>query len=224
MAAHRLTYMRPTPRHEQGFRWISTGERQTPRGSSLGTWGLTRLLLLLFVFKVFVFPGPDVTSDVSVIYHGWYEVLRDRHLPAGRRHLAVPARRRPGDPLPRGAALPRPTRGVLRPGVPRRPGGALPPAVRGPAPRPDAARCLGVGGGRTAARPDRVRPVRRDGDRRRGGRAARRRPASAPHGRPGGLRGAAEGLAGAAARGGRTTPGMGLGGRHGGGAGVGCSR
>ncbi|ELP67218.1 glycosyltransferase 87 family protein [Streptomyces turgidiscabies] len=39
------------------------------------TWGLTRLLLLLFVFKVVVFPGPDVTSDVSVIYHGWYEVL-----------------------------------------------------------------------------------------------------------------------------------------------------
>ncbi|GAA3903929.1 glycosyltransferase family 87 protein [Streptomyces lacrimifluminis] len=47
----------------------------------LGTWGLTRLLLLLFVFKVFVFPGPDVTSDVSVIYHGWYEVLRDGTFP-----------------------------------------------------------------------------------------------------------------------------------------------
>ncbi|MEH0422588.1 glycosyltransferase family 87 protein [Streptomyces sp. B21-083] len=41
----------------------------------LGTWGVSRLLLLLFVFKVVVFPGPDVTSDVSVIYHGWYEVL-----------------------------------------------------------------------------------------------------------------------------------------------------
>lgn len=47
----------------------------------LGTWGLTRLLLLLFVFKVFVFPGPDVTSDVSVIYHGWYEVLREGTFP-----------------------------------------------------------------------------------------------------------------------------------------------
>ncbi|MHC3455513.1 glycosyltransferase 87 family protein [Streptomyces prasinus] len=39
-------------------------------------WGLTRTLLLLFVLKVFVFPGPDVTSDVSVIYRGWYDVLR----------------------------------------------------------------------------------------------------------------------------------------------------
>lgn len=45
------------------------------------TWGLTRLLLLLFVFKVYVFPGPDVTSDVSVIYHGWYEVLRTGTFP-----------------------------------------------------------------------------------------------------------------------------------------------
>ncbi|AVH59194.1 MULTISPECIES: glycosyltransferase 87 family protein [Streptomyces] len=47
----------------------------------LGTWGLTRLVLLLFVFKVYVFPGPDVTSDVSVIYQGWYEVLRHGTFP-----------------------------------------------------------------------------------------------------------------------------------------------
>ncbi|WP_406836932.1 glycosyltransferase 87 family protein [Streptomyces sp. AHU1] len=56
-----------------------TGTRRTrfPFGVAvlLGTWGLTRLGLLLFVAKVYVFPGPDVTSDVSVIYHGWYEVL-----------------------------------------------------------------------------------------------------------------------------------------------------
>ncbi len=39
-------------------------------------WGLTRTLLLLFVLKAVVFPGPDVTSDVSVIYRGWYDVLR----------------------------------------------------------------------------------------------------------------------------------------------------
>ncbi|MFF7542449.1 glycosyltransferase 87 family protein [Streptomyces canus] len=45
------------------------------------TWGVTRLLLLLFVFKVYVFPGPDVTSDVSVIYQGWYEVLRTGTFP-----------------------------------------------------------------------------------------------------------------------------------------------
>ncbi len=47
----------------------------------MGTWGLTRLLLMLFVLKVYVFPGPDVTSDVSAIYHGWYEVLRDGTFP-----------------------------------------------------------------------------------------------------------------------------------------------
>ncbi|MEV0639824.1 glycosyltransferase family 87 protein [Streptomyces sp. NPDC050619] len=45
------------------------------------TWGVTRLLLLLFVFKVYIFPGPDVTSDVSAIYQGWYEVLRTGTFP-----------------------------------------------------------------------------------------------------------------------------------------------
>lgn len=42
----------------------------------LAVWGATRLLLLLCVLKVVVFPGPDVTGDVSVIYRGWYDVLR----------------------------------------------------------------------------------------------------------------------------------------------------
>jgi hypothetical protein len=45
------------------------------------TWGVTRLLLLLWVFKVYVFPGPDVTSDVTVIYQGWYDVLRTGTFP-----------------------------------------------------------------------------------------------------------------------------------------------
>lgn len=48
------------------------------RGSLAGLlviWGLTRTALLLCVLKVIVFPGPDVTSDVSVIYRGWYDVL-----------------------------------------------------------------------------------------------------------------------------------------------------
>ncbi|MFC8519604.1 glycosyltransferase 87 family protein [Streptomyces sp. NPDC057257] len=49
----------------------------------LTTWGLTRLVLLLFVFKVWIFPGPDVTSDVSVIYQGWYDVLRTGTFPLG---------------------------------------------------------------------------------------------------------------------------------------------
>ncbi|MGW5131957.1 glycosyltransferase 87 family protein [Streptomyces sp. NPDC004135] len=44
-------------------------------------WGLTRLTLLLFVLKVYVFPGPDVTSDVQVIYQGWYGVLRSGTFP-----------------------------------------------------------------------------------------------------------------------------------------------
>ncbi|WP_307544837.1 glycosyltransferase 87 family protein [Streptomyces sp. V3I8] len=44
-------------------------------------WALTRLALLLFVLKVFVFPGPDVTSDVAVTYRNWYEVLRTGTFP-----------------------------------------------------------------------------------------------------------------------------------------------
>ncbi|MFD4262836.1 glycosyltransferase 87 family protein [Streptomyces sp. NPDC058534] len=47
----------------------------------LTVWGATRMLLLLFVLKVLVFPGPDVTSDVSVIYRDWYEILRTGTFP-----------------------------------------------------------------------------------------------------------------------------------------------
>ncbi|MEE1942478.1 glycosyltransferase family 87 protein [Streptomyces sp. TRM 70361] len=50
---------------------------------SLAAWAATRTVLLLCVFKVITVPGPDVTSDVSVIYHGWYEVLRTGSFPAG---------------------------------------------------------------------------------------------------------------------------------------------
>ncbi|MHB9862423.1 glycosyltransferase 87 family protein [Streptomyces sp. YIM S03343] len=62
------------------------GSRATGRLSPvwpLAVWGATRLVLLLFVFKVFVFPGPDVTSDVSVIYQSWYDVLRHGSFPSG---------------------------------------------------------------------------------------------------------------------------------------------
>ena len=45
-------------------------------GRLLGLWALTRVLLLLCVFKIVVVPGPDITSDVEEIYQGWYEVLR----------------------------------------------------------------------------------------------------------------------------------------------------
>ncbi|GGP35746.1 glycosyltransferase family 87 protein [Streptomyces calvus] len=44
-------------------------------------WALTRTALMLCVLKVVVFPGPDVTSDVSVIYRGWYDVLRTGTFP-----------------------------------------------------------------------------------------------------------------------------------------------
>ncbi|GAA2234216.1 glycosyltransferase family 87 protein [Streptomyces amakusaensis] len=42
----------------------------------LAVWVLTRTALLLCVFKAIPYPGPDVTADVSVIYQGWYEILR----------------------------------------------------------------------------------------------------------------------------------------------------
>ncbi|MFG3283843.1 glycosyltransferase 87 family protein [Streptomyces sp. NPDC048111] len=40
------------------------------------TWAATRYLLLLCVLRVLVLPGPDVSSDVRVIYQGWSQVLR----------------------------------------------------------------------------------------------------------------------------------------------------
>ncbi|MCX4786187.1 MULTISPECIES: glycosyltransferase family 87 protein [unclassified Streptomyces] len=49
----------------------STGTRL-----ALAVWALTRVALLLCVTKVITLSGPDVTSDVSVIYHGWSEVLK----------------------------------------------------------------------------------------------------------------------------------------------------
>ncbi|MET7858931.1 glycosyltransferase family 87 protein [Streptomyces sp. NPDC005318] len=47
----------------------------------MAMWTLTRAVLLLCVFKVVTVPGPDVTSDVSVIYHGWSEVLKSGTYP-----------------------------------------------------------------------------------------------------------------------------------------------
>ncbi|WP_212912093.1 glycosyltransferase family 87 protein [Streptomyces sp. TS71-3] len=48
----------------------------------VGAWAATRVVLLLWVLGALRFPGLDVTGDVSVIYHGWYEVLRTGHFPA----------------------------------------------------------------------------------------------------------------------------------------------
>ncbi|GHD97956.1 glycosyltransferase 87 family protein [Streptomyces alanosinicus] len=47
----------------------------------LATWAVTRVALLLCVFGVYAFSDLDVTSDVSVIYRGWYEVLRQGTFP-----------------------------------------------------------------------------------------------------------------------------------------------
>ncbi|MFD0020828.1 glycosyltransferase 87 family protein [Streptomyces sp. NPDC058382] len=57
-----------------------TGSNGT-RPTAFAVWALTRSLLLLCVVKVLTLPGPDVTSDVSVIYHGWYEVLSSGSYP-----------------------------------------------------------------------------------------------------------------------------------------------
>ncbi|MEV5545075.1 glycosyltransferase 87 family protein [Streptomyces sp. NPDC052309] len=59
----------------------TTDAKRSPAALVPAAWGATRLMLLLFVFKVYVFPGPDVTSDVSVIYRDWYEVLRTGTFP-----------------------------------------------------------------------------------------------------------------------------------------------
>ncbi|WP_326669604.1 glycosyltransferase family 87 protein [Streptomyces sp. NBC_01257] len=56
---------------------VSSGTRT----SAFAVWALTRSVLLLCVVKVITLPGPDVTSDVSVIYHGWYDVLRSGSYP-----------------------------------------------------------------------------------------------------------------------------------------------
>ncbi|MDX3093624.1 glycosyltransferase 87 family protein [Streptomyces sp. ME19-03-3] len=54
--------------------------KRLPVGPVLA-WTATRALLLLYVFKVFSLSPLDVTTDVSVIYHGWYEVLRSGTFP-----------------------------------------------------------------------------------------------------------------------------------------------
>lgn len=47
----------------------------TTLAAVLTTWAATRTLLMLWMFKVVVPPGLDVTGDVSVIYRRWSEVL-----------------------------------------------------------------------------------------------------------------------------------------------------
>ncbi|MFG2191198.1 glycosyltransferase 87 family protein [Streptomyces sp. NPDC048639] len=47
----------------------------------VAVWAVTRAVVLLYAFQVLVLPGPDLTSDVSVIYRGWFEVLRTGSFP-----------------------------------------------------------------------------------------------------------------------------------------------
>ncbi|NGO68114.1 glycosyltransferase family 87 protein [Streptomyces boncukensis] len=49
--------------------------------AALAAWAATRTALLLCVLQVFTLPGLDVTTDVEVIYHGWFTTLRDGSFP-----------------------------------------------------------------------------------------------------------------------------------------------
>ncbi|MEU6082031.1 glycosyltransferase 87 family protein [Streptomyces sp. NPDC047108] len=59
---------------------VSPGRRQA-RLAPVAVWAVTRAIVLLYVFKVLILPGPDLTTDVSVIYRGWFEVLRTGTFP-----------------------------------------------------------------------------------------------------------------------------------------------
>ncbi|GGR01897.1 glycosyltransferase family 87 protein [Streptomyces netropsis] len=48
---------------------------------SIVVWAVTRAVLLLCVFRVWVLPGSDVGIDIEVIYQGWYGVLRTGTFP-----------------------------------------------------------------------------------------------------------------------------------------------
>ncbi|MEU8787453.1 glycosyltransferase family 87 protein [Streptomyces sp. NPDC048637] len=47
----------------------------------VAVWAVTRAVVLLCVLRVLVLPGPDVTTDVSVIYQGWFHVLQTGTFP-----------------------------------------------------------------------------------------------------------------------------------------------
>ncbi|MGD3105026.1 glycosyltransferase 87 family protein [Streptomyces sp. YGL11-2] len=60
----------------------STGSRARAAGLlPVAAWAATRAFLLLCVLGVLVLPGPDVTTDVSMIYQGWSEVLKSGSFP-----------------------------------------------------------------------------------------------------------------------------------------------
>jgi hypothetical protein len=70
------------PRH----RARPTGSGGGPRHSRLALWAVwaaTRAFLLLALVGVIPLTHVAVLSDVSQIYHGWYDVLRSGHFPVG---------------------------------------------------------------------------------------------------------------------------------------------
>ncbi|WP_280665892.1 MULTISPECIES: glycosyltransferase 87 family protein [unclassified Kitasatospora] len=68
----------------QGATALAPAAPAAARGAlwALGaSWAATRLLILLLVFGVIRISQLDVTTDVSVIYHGWFEVLQTGTFP-----------------------------------------------------------------------------------------------------------------------------------------------
>lgn len=65
---------------EDGTGGASPGRRGSV-AAPVAVWCATRAVLLLLVFKVFTLPGPDVTSDVLIIYQGWFESLKTGNFP-----------------------------------------------------------------------------------------------------------------------------------------------
>ncbi|WP_232246758.1 glycosyltransferase 87 family protein [Kitasatospora mediocidica] len=68
----------------QGATALTPAPPTAARGAlwTLGaSWTATRVLILLLVFGIIRISQLDVTTDVSVIYHGWYEVLQTGTFP-----------------------------------------------------------------------------------------------------------------------------------------------
>ncbi|MDH6227345.1 hypothetical protein M2169_004315 [Streptomyces sp. MJP52] len=71
--AHPPSASSPAPAPGSAARWT--------RWALWALWLASRAVLLLLVLKVWVMPGPDVTSDVHVIYRNWYGVLGEGTFP-----------------------------------------------------------------------------------------------------------------------------------------------
>ncbi|MFG2821062.1 glycosyltransferase 87 family protein [Kitasatospora sp. NPDC048365] len=68
--AHLALPSGPAPTRTRGPLWALTGG-----------WLATRTLIVLLILGILKISNTDVSTDVSVIYHGWYEVLRTGTFP-----------------------------------------------------------------------------------------------------------------------------------------------